>query len=565
MKNKGYFGGAGRSDKKTSRKIIVIVAIVAAVFIPAIAAWINYSMKSNEEGSTPDNLMRVSLYDSVDLLFEEEEDPDKATADTLVSIFDSILKNKTEVDKAPDLSQRRFLRAVVTTKDATEEYNCVFSEDDDDSYCVDASGKVYLISTVDSHHFMTSVYAETLYTDAIPPNLYTTAGDAVTPVSVNWKYQDVSGTMKNAAKIKTAEAELMYNMAGALGISFDTEPDECSVKIYKSGIIIYTGLYTNMSEIIVDPGTTLQLKVDATWKASPEKKYSGTVSYDFKVLLRDRSEFILNKTELTSGDFITVACTNILDTKNISFTSEPDIGFNPQFFEDGDIVRSLIPFGDHLAEGKYSLTFVYGAAEETVEITLTSHPKSETPYTVDDTRVSEFKKAIGSYNKLSDIIKSLDSSHTEYIFFRNGFDDYTQSGMEKAYKYGDTFKTSDDTSTHTIQGELWSSPTGNDASVTALNGGYVSYVGKCDYLGNFLIIEHGMGLRTVYGHLETVNAEVGDYLKKGEIIGHTGKLDVFAPEGVFIQCYIFNVAVDYAKIAGQQIELYTVPEETTIK
>ncbi|MBO5415754.1 MAG: M23 family metallopeptidase [Clostridia bacterium] len=564
MKNKGYFGGARRSDKKAPKRIIIIAAIVVAIFVPAIAAWINYSLKSNDTKSTPDNLMNVSLYEDNTLLFEEEEDPEKATADTLVSIFDSILKNRTEAQRAPNLAERTPLRAVVTVADTSDEYLCYFSEDDDDNYCVDSSEKVYLISTVDAQHFMTSQYAETLYAESIPPLLYTSAGDAVTPVSVDWKYQDISGAMRSAQKAKTAEAELMYNMAGALGISFDTEPDECSVKIYKSGIVIYTGTYTNMSEIIVEPGTTLQLKVDAIWKASPEKKYAGTVSYDFKVLLRDRSEFILNKTELTTGDFIAVACTNILDPSKISFKSEPDIGFTPKFFEDGDIVRALIPFGDNLEAGDYSLTFVYGAAEETISVALSAHPNPDTSYTVDDTKEPElFKNTVSADLIFKDIMKKLDSSHTDYIFFRSSFDDYSNQSATKTYAYGYTFKTSDDTVTHTIKGEFWSSDEGKDAPVTALNSGYVAYSGSCDYLGNFVVLEHGMGLRTVYGHLESNNVKAGDYVKKGEIVGYTGKLNKFSDEGVFIQCYIFDTPVDYSKIAGQQIKLYTIPEQTT--
>ncbi len=564
MKNKGYFGGASRPDRKTSKKIIIIAVVVAAIFIPAIAAWINYSVKSQNPDDLPDNLMKVSLYDGDVLLYEEEEAPERAASNTLVSIFDSVLKNKTDAPNATDLSQRKYLRVVITTTDNSDEYKCYFSEDDENSYCVDSSNKLYLISNVDAHAFMISDYSETLYEHSAPPKLFTTAGNAVVPISVNWKYKDSVGNVKSAVKSEIAEPELMYDMAGALGISFDTEPDECTVKLYKSGIIIYTGLYTEMADITVEPGTTLRLKVDATWKERADTNCFGTVSYDFKVLLRDRSEFILSKTELTTGDFITVACTNVLDTSKITFKSEPDIGFTPRFFEDGDIVRALIPFKDSLPEGKYSLSFVYGAAHETIDITLTSHKKSEMPYTVKDEALSEFESRIGadSLAELAQIISETDTSHINYIFFRNSFDEYSQLGGIKTYKYGDVFASSDAETAHSVQGEFWTMSSAG-ASVTALNGGYVASVGKCGYLGSFVVIEHGMGLRTVYGHLNNVAVSAGDYVTKGELIGHTGSLSNLSPEGVFIQCYIFNVAVDIDNIAGKKIELYTIPDEAT--
>lgn len=563
MKNKGYFGGRTAPDKKTYKKIIIITVIVLAALIPAIAALINYSINSKAPDSTSADLMKVSLYDGDTLLYEEEEVPDKAAASTLVSIFDSILKNKTEALNSPNLSERSYLIAVISTKNETNEYKCYFSEDDESSYLLDSSDNLFHISALDSHSFMTSDYAETLYLNATPPKLLTTAGDVVTPIAVDWKYVNSSDTVKIARKVETAEPELMYDMAGALGISFDTVPDQCTVKLYKSGIIIFSGSYTQLPEIKVEPGTTLQLKVEAIWSERADHNRFGSVSYDFKVLLRDRSEFILNKTELTTGDFLTVACTNVLDTSKVSFEAEPDIGFNPIFFKDGDIVRSLIPFDESLPEGTYSLTFSYGATHETVEIKLTKHPGASTSHNVADQLSDKFTALVSSasQNELTQIMQNIDPSHVNYIFFRNGFDDYSSLKYIKAYKYGDVFTTANAEISHSVQGELWAMPS-EGASVTALSGGYVAKVGNCEYLGTFLVIEHGMGLRTVYGHLDDIKVNEGDYVSLGELIGHTGRLSEVSPGGVFVQCYIFDTAIDPSVIMGKKIDLYTLPKET---
>jgi murein DD-endopeptidase MepM/ murein hydrolase activator NlpD len=46
-----------------------------------------------------------------------------------------------------------------------------------------------------------------------------------------------------------------------------------------------------------------------------------------------------------------------------------------------------------------------------------------------------------------------------------------------------------------------------------------------DYLGIYgqcVIIDHGLGLQTLYAHLSSIDARVGDRIEKGRIIGRTG-------------------------------------------
>ncbi len=56
--------------------------------------------------------------------------------------------------------------------------------------------------------------------------------------------------------------------------------------------------------------------------------------------------------------------------------------------------------------------------------------------------------------------------------------------------------------------------------------GVVVYAGKRKFYGNFLLIRHGMGFETAYGHLHRIGVKTGDYIKKGELIalcGNTGR------------------------------------------
>jgi len=60
------------------------------------------------------------------------------------------------------------------------------------------------------------------------------------------------------------------------------------------------------------------------------------------------------------------------------------------------------------------------------------------------------------------------------------------------------------------------------AEVTAANAGRVMYAGYLGIYGNCVILDHGMGVQTLYAHLSTMDVERGDSVKSGEAIGRSG-------------------------------------------
>ncbi|MFN3870693.1 MAG: M23 family metallopeptidase [Aquificaceae bacterium] len=62
-----------------------------------------------------------------------------------------------------------------------------------------------------------------------------------------------------------------------------------------------------------------------------------------------------------------------------------------------------------------------------------------------------------------------------------------------------------------------------NSPVPASNSGVVVFVGDMGIYGTTVIIDHGMGLMSLYGHLSEVSVREGQFVKKGEVIGKTGK------------------------------------------
>lgn len=60
------------------------------------------------------------------------------------------------------------------------------------------------------------------------------------------------------------------------------------------------------------------------------------------------------------------------------------------------------------------------------------------------------------------------------------------------------------------------------AKIVASNDGKVVFSGYNGIYGNMPIIDHGLGLYTLYGHCSVIEVKEGDEVKRGEVIAKTG-------------------------------------------
>jgi len=60
------------------------------------------------------------------------------------------------------------------------------------------------------------------------------------------------------------------------------------------------------------------------------------------------------------------------------------------------------------------------------------------------------------------------------------------------------------------------------APVPAGNDGKIVYADFLGIYGNVVVIDHGLGLQTLYAHLSSIGVNKGDVVRRGDIVGHTG-------------------------------------------
>jgi murein DD-endopeptidase MepM/ murein hydrolase activator NlpD len=141
-----------------------------------------------------------------------------------------------------------------------------------------------------------------------------------------------------------------------------------------------------------------------------------------------------------------------------------------------------------------------------------------------------------------DKIIAITSQSTPSMLWKGAFSQLSNSKVEANFA---------DERTYTYNGEAINTAhhLGYDLSVTkhypieAANSGKVAFVGDLGIYGNTVILDHGLGLFTLYGHMSSIDVKVGDSVNARQALGKTGETGLAAGDHLHYGVYLNGVAV----------------------
>jgi murein DD-endopeptidase MepM/ murein hydrolase activator NlpD len=79
--------------------------------------------------------------------------------------------------------------------------------------------------------------------------------------------------------------------------------------------------------------------------------------------------------------------------------------------------------------------------------------------------------------------------------------------------------------------------------VPAANVGVVAFAGPLTIYGNTVILDHGLGLQTLYAHLSSIDVKPGDKVTKGQVLGRTGSTGLAIGDHLHFEVLVSGVSV----------------------
>jgi murein DD-endopeptidase MepM/ murein hydrolase activator NlpD len=85
------------------------------------------------------------------------------------------------------------------------------------------------------------------------------------------------------------------------------------------------------------------------------------------------------------------------------------------------------------------------------------------------------------------------------------------------------------------------------AEVVAVNAGTVVFAEMLGIYGEAVILDHGLGVFSLYGHLSSIKVTVGQHVERGATIGRTGETGLAGGDHLHFSMMIYGVHVDPAE------------------
>lgn len=139
-------------------------------------------------------------------------------------------------------------------------------------------------------------------------------------------------------------------------------------------------------------------------------------------------------------------------------------------------------------------------------------------------------------------ITSITTKGTPSMLWKDAFSQLSNSKVEANFADARTYTYNNETIDNAYH-------LGYDLSVTrqypveASNSGTVAFTGELGIYGNTVIVDHGLGLFTLYSHLSSIDVKVGDPIKQRHILGKTGETGLAAGDHLHFGVYLNGVAV----------------------
>ena len=496
--------------------VFVLAVLIVAPTVVACASYFS----TKESPVNQNSISSVTLTD----LYDEQYTFERNTVEfslsdigsNMVQFFTDVNTNsKSEPELPEPLKGTEYYKVTINNYGRDVEYKYYFSEQPEYCYYLDEDDKCFSIDRQYAAAFLNSLYGRSVFDSATLPIMTTPSGETVEPTEVKWTYlaaDDMAPTY--TASDAAAATDTVYNIAEQVAVAFSIPAGSVNVNVSDDTGELYNGLYENLAFANIPTNTELKVKVDAKWYKTEERQSEGEASYTFKCKVTDKPVFIIeqNAETVVQGDFVNVTGKNIIcDPADIKVLSDLDV--SPVFYKDRNYVRAIIPVPLGTEAGTHSFTFVADGIEQSLEFTVT-----DKDYPVKYEEISSTVLNEESMAAFDEAMKDILTAKSDTRYFDGEFiypvkDSVVSSG------YGRPTVTS---SGFEYTNEWVRVLASSGSNVLAMNAGKVVYVGEQSMTGKTVVVDHGLGLMSVYGNMTSTSVNVGDTVATGDTLGVSG-------------------------------------------
>lgn len=494
--------------------------IALLIIAPTVVAVANY-FSTDGSPVSQNSISEIKMTDLYNEEYSFEKSDDKFyladISTNMVQFFTDVNTNAKAEPQLPEpLQGTMYYKVVLNNYGREVEYKYYFSKQPEYCYYLDADGKCFSIARDYAAAFLNSLYGRSVFDNAKLPVMTTPAGEIIEPAEIKWTYLAVDDMAPTYTAKDNAKSDTVYNIAEQVAVAFSIPAGAVNVNVSSAGGELYNGLYENLAFANIPTNTELDVKVDAKWYQTEDRQSEGEATYSFKCRVTDKPVFTLdqNSETLIPGGFVNLTGKNVISNpEDVVVTVTPELKAEPVFYTDRHYIRALLPIPLGTAAGNYTVKIVADGVEQSLDFTVTEKTYSTKYEDVSSTLLNDDNIAA-----FDEAMKDILTAKSETRYFDKGFI-YPVNDSIVASGYGRPTQTADG---YQYVNNWVRVLTSSGSSVVAMNAGKVVYVGEQTITGKTVVVDHGLGLMSVYGNMVSTSVNVGDVVATGDALGING-------------------------------------------
>lgn len=364
-----------------------------------------------------------------------------------------------------------------------------------------------------------------IYPSSQMPHAKLTYEDMILPLSsseTTWQYKlvnDAWDKIESTDMNTSGDSFRINNASKLMTLDYDIPPKSTHLKVMQGDLQIFESEVTDATFMPYSDEGDFTYILTSSWD-SDDYKGEQTISYDLTIDLPVR--FRVSKSTATAGDFITIFA-DYVNVDEKLFIEQNLVSWTPSFFDNQGTKMAFIPLNYWAKIGNYSISLSSNIMQD--------NAVDETKF---DIRIKgkDFKK---QYLYIDESIEKSTRNDDAYAQYAKYFNPARESiTSEKLWEgpfiapvegrvsteFGEMRYVNDALTSYRHSGIDFAVPKGTP--IKAPNRGHVNLAMFLTLTGNTIVIDHGMGLFSVYFHLDALNVEKGQTVEKGDIIGKVG-------------------------------------------
>ena len=508
-------------NKKSKKPLFLLL------FIPIIAA-IALLWGFSRNGA----VIRVEIADG-ETVYEEEKD---------IALFNRIVEEAIEID-APvrPISEYKKLGVKLIRFFGEDEYIFFFSGVPSDCLLKNESGKLFKIETSDATELMLMKGFEAVSRGyQLPTVSLRVDGRDVSlekAQNVTWSFHLAESNF--STRTHAPEEELSFTVGSDYvpALSFSVKPDQTAVTVTGDSLTLFDGTAEEFASFTCSRDCELKVTVRAKWNEHEGVEYYGETQVDFTLIYDAPARFLISADTAVQGDLVTVLAENCRGEKVRVSSELIESGSDPLIDYASEKV-ALIPISLDTEPGDYTVRISAGEAEEV--FTVKVEDKSFSTVDLKGVNAEDMKLAKADLETLLDsLVTDTDGQQLwngEFIAPLEGDNVWISASFGSNIRV-DSEKTAMRKENLDYVGEI-------GTYVRAANDGVVIFAGEAPFTGNTVVIDHGAGIRTVYGNLQSITVTKDMKVFKAQNVGTLGNTGFTAGRCLYFGARVFGVPVN---------------------